>query len=72
MVPGIHGPPGERPVRLGPRFSKFYWSWFGPVRDFQIFLGPGPSRSLISQIFPVLVRVGPGFLKMFGPGPVRS
>ena len=21
---------GDRPVRLGPRFSKFSWSWFGP------------------------------------------
>ena len=28
---------GDRPVRFGPRFSKFYWSWSGTVRDFRIF-----------------------------------
>ena len=27
----------DRSVRLGPRFSKFFWSWCGSVRDFLIF-----------------------------------
>ena len=38
---------GNRPVRLGPRFSKFRWSWFDWVRDFRVFLGLGPVRSEI-------------------------
>ena len=25
----------DRSVRLGPRFSKFCWSWSGSVRDFR-------------------------------------
>ena len=51
---GIHGPrSADRPVRLGPRVSKSTWSWSGPVRDFQFFLGPGPRF------------LGPGFLKNF-------
>ena len=52
----------------GPRFSEFCWSWFGPVRDFQIFVGPGsvrdfviflssgPVRSQALKLFLVLVR----------------
>ena len=32
---GINGP-----VRIGPRFLKFWWSWFGP--RFLNFVGPGP------------------------------
>ena len=27
---------GDRPDRIGSRFSKFCWSWFGPVLDFEI------------------------------------
>ena len=47
----------DRPVRIGPRFSKFCCSWFGPVRDLEIFLGPGPVRSQVSKFFqPVVVR----------------
>ena len=30
----------DRPVRIGPRFSKFCWSWFGPVWNFQNSVGP--------------------------------
>ena len=40
-----------------------------PVRDFEIFLGPGPVRSQVLKFFSVLVRVGPGFLKFFWNGP---
>ena len=51
------------------------------VRDFQIFVGPGPVRDL--EFLSVLVRAGTGFLKFFrfwsgprtrteslGPGPI--
>ena len=51
---------GYRPVQIGPRFSKFCWSWFGPVLDFEIIFE-------ISQIFSVLIRAGPRFLTGFGP-----
>ena len=48
----------------------------GPVRDLEIFLGPGPSWSVISKIFSVLIRTGPRFLIFFrswsGPVLVRS
>ena len=37
----------DRSVRLGPRFSKIFWSWSGSVRDFSNFVGPGPVRSEI-------------------------
>ena len=53
------------PVRIGPTFSKFCWSWFGLFRDFEIFLGPGPSWSGISKIFSVLVWSGPRFSKFY-------
>ena len=33
------------------------------VRDFQIFVGPGPVRSLVLKFLSVLVRAGPGLLK---------
>ena len=33
----------DRPVRIGPRFSKFCWSWSGPV-SFEIFLGPSRTN----------------------------
>ena len=46
---------GERPVRIGPRFSKFSWFWSGP----------GPSCSRIFKILSVLVRAGFRFLKFF-------
>ena len=36
------------------------------------FFGPGPTRSWISQNFPVLVRVGLGFPKICGTGPVLN
>ena len=51
---------GDRAVRIGPKFSKFCWSWFGPVLDFEIIFE-------ISQIFSVLIRAGPRFLTGFGP-----
>ena len=68
---------GDRPVRIGPRFSKFWWSWSdprfgnfswswsGPVPGFEILLGSGLVRSEVSKIFPVLVRSGPRFLKFY-------
>ena len=70
---------GDLPVRIGPRFSKFWWSeiFLGPgsVPDFEIFLGPCPGWSQVlnffsvlvrSQvlIFSVLVRFGPWFVKL--------
>jgi len=36
---------GDRPVRLGRRFSKFYWSRSGPIQDLPIFVGPCPVWS---------------------------
>ena len=57
------------PVRIGPGFLKSTWPWSESVLDVPKFSGPGPSRSRISQNVPVLVRVGPGILKIFGPGP---
>ena len=52
----------------------------GPVRSFEIFLGPGPVRSQASKFFSVLVRADPGSLNFFrssygpvlgtGPGPI--
>jgi len=60
------------PVRIDPGILKSTWSWSECVLDVPKFSGPGPSRSWISQIFPVLVRFGPGFLKIFGSGPVRK
>ena len=45
----------DRPVLIGPRFSKFCWSWSGQVPGFEIFLDPGPV---------------PGFEIFLSPGPV--
>ena len=53
--PGINGPP----VRIGPRFSNFCWSWSGPVPGFENVLGSGPFRSQVSKFFLVLIRAGP-------------
>ena len=55
----------DRPVRIGPRFSKFCWSWSGSVRDFKNFFGSGPVRSEIFQNVLVLVRLGPRFSKFY-------
>ena len=46
----------DRPVLIGPRFSKFCWSWSGQVPGFEIFLGPGPVRSQVLKFFSALVR----------------
>ena len=45
--PGIH----ERQVwgPTGPNRSEIWWSWFGPVRDFEIFLGPSPIRRSVRR-----------------------
>ena len=48
--------PEYRSVRLGPRFSKFCWSWSGSVRYVRKRFGTGPSWSLISQFYSTLVR----------------
>ena len=60
----------DRPVRLGPKFSKFCCSWSGSVRDFPktlISTGPGPSWSKISYKF-----WSRSELVLFGPGPSWS
>ena len=46
----------NRQTRIGPRFSKFCWPWFGPVRDFKfcwsgLVLGLGNLSGLRSQKF---------------------
>ena len=40
------------PVRVGPGFLKFFWSWFGQVLNFSFLLGPGPPLNFLfkSQI----------------------
>ena len=49
----------DRPDRIGPRFSKFCWSWSGPRLDF--FLGPVPGL----ELYP-----GPSWsLNIYGLGP---
>ena len=69
--------------RQGPSFSNSSWSCSGPrLQNFvrpdpfrskifrpRLFPRPGPSRSGVSEIYLVLVRVGPGFLKIYCPGP---
>ena len=60
------------PVRIDPGILISTWSWSECVLDVPKFSGPGPGRSWISQIFPVLVRFGPRFLKIFGSGPVLN
>ena len=58
---------GPCPVRL--QFRNFSRS--GPVPIFENFLGPGPSWSRISGIFPVLVRSVPRTrTEPLGPGPI--
>ena len=62
--------PDTRPVRIGIKFSKFLGP--GPVRDFQILLGPGPILPWNSRKIPVLIRVDYKFPKKnSGPGPIR-
>ena len=53
---------GDRPVRIGPIISKFWWSWTGPrfgnfcwswsspVPGFEFFLGSGPIRSQVKIV----------------------
>ena len=55
-------------VLVRSEILKFSWSWSGQVPRSKIFSVPGPSWSGISQIFSVLVRFGPGFLKIFRSG----
>ena len=45
------------PLTRDPRTTRFW--------DFQIFIGPGPSRSGISSIFSILIRAGSRMLKFF-------
>ena len=52
---------GDRPFRLGPRFSNFSQSWSGPLQDFLNFLRPVPVPFEISKFS----WSGPRFLKIF-------
>ena len=42
-----HQGQGSTDRQIGPRFSKFCWSWSDSVRDFPNFVGPGPVQSEI-------------------------
>ena len=63
MLPRVRDPrtarSGDRLVRIGPRFSKFFCSWFGPIRDLEFFNVLAPSGLRFWSFFNRLWSVDP-------------